>query len=103
MYQISGGGKEYLMDGPGRPGGERWAGAAKTVGGAIPLPGDLPFFRTLSGTFKSDLRIIFGRAFGGSRGQRWPVGEKLIFTFKASFISAFMERFVFALRYRPYP
>ena len=49
----------------------------------------LAFIRTLSGTFESDPRRIFGRAFRGTRGQRWPVGGKFIFTFKGTFISTF--------------
>ena len=49
----------------------------------------LAFIRTLGRTFGGDPGRSFRRAFRGSRGQRWPVGGKFIFTFKGTFISTF--------------
>ena len=57
----------------------------------------LAFIRTFGGTFGGDPGRIFRKAFRGTRAQRWPVGGKFIFTFKGTFFSTFMERFVFAL------
>ena len=32
---------------------------------------------------------MFGRAFRGSRGQRWPIGGETIFIFKGTFLGTF--------------
>jgi len=53
----------------------------------------LAFFRALGGTFESDPWRIFGKTFGGSGGQRWPVGRRCIFTFET-----FVRTFAFMIR-----
>ena len=60
--------KERTYGRPGRPGGERLAGGAKTVGGAIPLP-YLPF----SGPLAEPLKVAPGEFLEeplGGRGVR---------------------------------
>ena len=65
------------------------AGGAKTAGGAIPLPWGLPFSGPLAEPLKVTPGEFLDEPFGGSRGRRWPVGGKVIFTFKGTFISTF--------------
>ena len=49
----------------GRPGGEGLAGGAKTVGGAIPLPWDLPLSGPLVEPFKVTPKKFFEDPLGG--------------------------------------
>lgn len=69
----------------------RWevGGRCKNGGRSNTFTMGLAFLRTLSETLESDPWRIFGQAFRGSRGRRWPIGGKIIFTFKGAFISTF--------------